>query len=292
MTNKTKNILRGVALGLCLIPSMMLFTACGGQLDEQATCKTSKSYSASTAAEFNEETSKNDQTYIDIAGGYRITVDTSAEGYINTTGYETKYSVKNFSNAAIKLGENPGVALRTTTSCNLVGVEGNITMESYLKDNNLYVHSLPTTITSNYIQTSIAEQKIMIEGKDVVSTLEEIGGISDFTNLQSVMDFIKENEADAKFEINKTGDNTSFKITFDNDFTYETMANIVAYVNLRYDNMITELKIEADYSTTTGAIQMQGKTICTISSFSGEIEYPNFEGYTQGSISDIKGIIG
>ena len=142
MKSKTKKIIMGTALGLCLVPSMLLFTACGGQLDSEAQCNVSKTYSASTAAEFAEKT-EGATISNGHSGWYRLTMKTTAQGSIGVAGNPSTYSFENYTNALIEPNAiDQRMALKTKTTFDMVGKQGSIEMESYLLDGNLYNHTL------------------------------------------------------------------------------------------------------------------------------------------------------
>lgn len=314
MTSKTKTTLKVLGLGLLAVPAMFAFTACGGgsDLDQKAVCSTNKSYTTSTAAEFNEKTTGD--SYITWnAGGYRLTVEANAEGCAGPEGHQTKYYLNLLSNAAIRLGgkkEDNQLGMKTTMNCDLVGLKANITTEAYVVDGNLYAHTYPTTIETGYTKTEIAEQKIMVEGITADYAMTNVGEMDVAYDQDTIMDFIKKYQDLATFQISENGNDIGFKVVFNNSVAFGEMTNIVAYVNVdaRYANnpevsngyMIKELRIEGDYSTSAGSgsvggsISMTGRMSVTISAYWGDSEgnviHPNFNGYKAGSISDIGGL--
>lgn len=305
MKSKTKKIIMGTALGLCLVPSMLLFTACGGQLDSEAQCNVSKTYSASTAAEFAEKTE--DATISKgHSGWYRLTMKTTAQGSIGVAGNPSTYSFENYTNALIEPNSiDQRMALKTKTTFDMVGKKGSIEMESYLLDGNLYNHTLPSTVSLNYVTTTFPETKIKVEGYDISSTLSRIGLVDTYIDAQSIMDYINvsasTDKSDLKFEINEAGNKINFKVTFGAGISNSLMTNMVAYVNITKQEvngyMLDAIKLEGDYSMTAGsgftgsAIPMTGKTSITISKAWSEVEYPNFDDYTSADIGFISSML-
>ncbi|MCI6573407.1 MAG: hypothetical protein MSA34_03565 [Firmicutes bacterium] len=307
-TKKSKSILALLFSVVFLIPVMFALTGCGGELEQKATCNTNQRYTSSSAEEFVEKTTgKGDFTRVSsMAGGYRLTVESNAEGMVGPEGYQTKYSMNSLTNAIIRLNSVDGnqLGLKTVVDYDIVGMKGKMTAESYVKNNNLYVHTLPTTIESNHTKVQISEQKLMIEGINADAALESVGKLDKLCDDTAIIDFVKNNLESANFQICVRGNNIGFKVEFNDNITYGSMANVVVYVNVdaqyRENNgyMIKEVRVEGDYSTTAGSgaagssISMKGRMSITLSEYwgdrDGNIPFPSFDGYKAGSLSDIK----
>lgn len=304
-TKKSKSFLALLFSVVFLIPVMFALTGCGGELEQKATCNTNQRYTSSSAEEFVEKTTGSFPRVSSMANGYRLTVESNAEGMVGPEGYQTKYSIKSLTNAIIRLDPDGNqLGLKTVMDYDIVGVKGKMTAESYVKDNNLYVHTLPTTIESNYTNIQINEQKLMIEGINAGAALESVGKLDELCDDTAIIDFVKNNLDSANFQICENGTNIGFKVVFNDNITYGSMTNVVVYVNtdaqyLEHNGyMIKEVRIEGDYSTTAGSgaagssISMKGRMSITLSEYwgdrDGNIPFPSFDGYTAGSLSDIK----
>lgn len=302
-TKKSKSIIALLFSVMFLVPVMFALTGCGGALEQKATCNTNQRYTESSAEEFDTKTTGTFPKVSSMVNGYRLTLESNAEGYVGPEGYQTKYSLSNYANAIVRCdrvnGDNLG--LKTVTEYDIVGLKGKVTTESYVKDNNLFIHTFPTTVESNYATVQVPEQKLLIENLKANEVLTKIGGVDSALEDSVIIDFVKENSKAANFKICENGKNIGFKVVFDESVSYSGMTNLVVYVNVNAESahasngyMIEEVRIEGNYSITAGAgvagssITMNGRMSVTFSPFPDEISYPSFDGYKVGSLSDIK----
>ena len=280
---KVKTFFKAFLMMLLVLPVMLVFTACGSQLDQEADCKTTGKFTASDMTSFENTLSTNEQNATSFGGdaGYRLTMKMTANGSL----LDQNYSMSMYGNVIAKNLAEVGkeeMAAKLTMEINTLQMSGKATQEAFLKDQKIYIHVLPTTITAGSVKTEIADTKVVINSAEYATpdyVFGQLNAVQDgLTDVESVLALVKENANDATVEI------VNNKITFNNQVA--GLTNVVMYFNFKQDtdgkDNLFSLKVEADYTTEMGTgatdesvpIEMSGKISFTLQGFGGDIQYP------------------
>lgn len=267
--SKVLNTFKVFFVALLLVPIAFVFAACGGQLDTKASVNTNGNYTASSKGDFKEALGK--QTELASQTGYRFTTEMNLNGKINSSTVNSKMLL----NGILAKDE---MAMKISTN----SLGENMSGEMYVKDNTLYTHS--DAVWQNGINWQIeSKTKQTITSMDSAFNDSVASMAGEMKDVQSFLELI---DGDEYAVVTKSGTNYCVKVQ-DMEFgELCKLSNVKIYFNFDAQNKLIAVGLIADASMTTLSIYGQeialtGTAAFTISAFEGQIQFPDFSGYTE-----------
>lgn len=261
MTQTKTFTLKALLLTLLLVPAMFLFSACGSQLDSNATVNISGTYAQTTEDNDFGTFLADEETISDFESGMHITMT--------------------MKNMEITEGVLASMYINVYIKYDIDEVEGTATLSelaakiSVTNESTHEQQSATMYITGGYIYMSMEGQNLKSEVPD---SLSEVFGLSFIDGLGSdelLGYFIGEPDAfDVKIAV--SGVVTKYHLIIKEGYSEEIpeLANSELYFVFN-DNFLSGIYMSAEMGGGSAEVSLVG--------FYGDIQYPDFSGYTDAS---------
>ena len=304
-----KKSLKLMALGLAIIPSALVLTACGGG-DEKGLVDTSGSYSAVETSAYESVLTELDSLGFNLdnmLGGLQISLGLNASMNINgqnsTITVTSDNFIKNNSEEgaldASKIEASSFVNMNMTTASGGATATLSAILNQYITNGNQYVDlsqaqaltSIISSVTGEALPSDKIYQNIIAEGA------ENVVAIPDYS-LLNLLEVVPEGSWGSGIILEKYETETDYKVkatvkgeyivnliesqTATDGFTINSMGDVVLYIvysNGVFAGSKLTASIDANIEVpvdeyTTMPIAISGSIEANILPFAGEIEYP------------------
>jgi len=255
MTKEKSFSIKALLLSLLLIPAMFLLSACGSQLDANATVNITGTYSATTEDNDLGTFLADETTVTDFANGLHMTIEMD--------GMEIEeMGVKIYINAYVKYETNEETNTTTLTELaakmSVTSSTGTETGNIYVKDGYLYADSEDGKIKS----VAPSDLSDMFYDMDLTSA-----------DVQEMFSLFTENTGSFDVEIATAGTVTKYNLSLKDDYSGEELSSLAD----------AELYFVFNNNQLTGVYMSMYNELMKISivGFDGSISYPDFSDYQE-----------
>ena len=265
-----KSLLSSILLSAAVVPCALVMTACGGgeQLDQFAQVNTKGAYTTSTQAAMSEYVADENVTD-EVATGYHVSMEST--GMANM-----------FMNMYVK-ADAEGNAIESALKIKAQDEEESTEMSIWVKDGVIYMdtlmggQSLKTKMTLDLgidAETALLEfggAGAPVAASDFVETFGEMSG-----EVGNMIFEVAQTETSVKYHAKNK---EAYTITIEGmSAEFEKIEMYLVYEN----NQFVGATLEGKYTITIEGEEIVSTTKMAITTFSGDITFPNFEEFTLG----------
>ena len=278
-----KKLLSSILLSAAVVPCAFVMASCGAaQIDTMATVDKGGNYQAASAEQIAEFTNQEDIVN-EITTGYHLSAKVESN------------ELYSFVNAYILTDEN-GVPTESAVKVEMKMEGENVMYSVYVKDGYIYtamdVKSSAGNLSSK-LKTELGTESadFFLNGSEVASAgAQLLVGAEDY--LEMIEGVYSMASDKVGLEMAKDGTSTKVHAKLLNEFSIEEGGATMTYNGgdiyvLFEGKQFVGASMEASMSTTYNGETMTGKTAVAISTFDGQIQYPNFNDYSE--LPDILG---
>lgn len=264
-----KNIFGKIALAAAVVPCALVMASCGGsQLETKADVNTRGNYVATASqTEMNEYVAQ-ENVKTEMASGYHVTYEIKATEEMSM-----------FVNAYFKMNDS-GVITEAAMKMD-VPTLNDMKVNYWIKDGVCYAES---TFGESIIKTKYT----MDQGDSASDLLEAADGIMVSANdfLDSFGEMNLGNEGKFKYEVAKSNTSTKYHAYLNEAFSVEMSGMKMDFsksdIYLVFENdQFVGAKYNTNYKMTVGEESYDSSMYAAITTFNGNIEYPDFSGFTE-----------
>lgn len=267
--------LRSFMLALVILPCALLFAACGDQLDQSASINTGGNYVDSTLDDANTFIQSADT--VSLLNGFRMDLSGSMEissgaQYVKIN-YDYSFIVKNTVDEQSDQVTKMEMAMR---------MKSDVDSPDGKESGNITAYSMgdPSSGADVYIDIRTSEQNMKLkftDGADSSMYMESFSNILESMNEFIPSDFSDTSWASSVVRKATSGTTVKYEITIPATSTDEPTA-VCYYV---FENNALQGLAITDFSLNLGGLIMN--VDINICPFSGDIQYPNFDDYVDGT---------